>query len=202
TPVESESNTTVSVVYQVCNVLPDPSVCASATVYIQVGPNVIDEVDDAYAAEDDGVIPDGNVLSNDTLKGEALTLTDVILTSTPTDVLTINEDGSVSVAPGTAEGTYTIDYTICEIANVDNCDTATVTVEVSAGMANVIDAVDDAYTAEGDGAIPGSNVLANGSEEGRAVKVRTVRQTPKRTDVLTINEDGSVSVAPDTAEGT
>src|SRR5690606_39822914 len=112
-----------------------------------VGPNVIDAVDDAYAAEGDGVMPGSNVLTKDTLNGEALTLTDVILTSTPTDVLTIKEDGRVSVAPGTAEGTYTIDYTICEIANVDNCDTATVTVEVSAAMANAIDAEDDAYTA-------------------------------------------------------
>src|SRR5690606_40155274 len=105
------------------------------------------------------------------------------LSTIPTDVMTINEDGSVSVAPDTAEGTYTIDYTTCEIANVGNDDRGAVIVEVSAGMANVIDAVDDAYTAEGDGAIPGSNVLSNGSEEGRAVKVRTVRQTPKRTDV-------------------
>ncbi|KAB5483120.1 gliding motility-associated C-terminal domain-containing protein, partial [Flagellimonas hadalis] len=75
-------------------------------------------------------IPDSNVLSNDTLNGEAIDPADVILTSTPTDVLTINPDGSVSVEPDTAQGTYTISYTICEVANPDNCDTAIVTVEV------------------------------------------------------------------------
>ncbi|KAB5486617.1 Ig-like domain-containing protein, partial [Flagellimonas hadalis] len=51
TPVASESNTTVTVIYEVCNVLPDPSVCASATVYIQVGANTIDAVDDSYTAD-------------------------------------------------------------------------------------------------------------------------------------------------------
>src|SRR5690606_4392151 len=95
-----------------------------------VGPNVIDAVDDAYAAEGDGVMPGSNVLTKDTLNGEALTLTDVILTSTPTDLLPINEDGSVSVAPGAEPDTYIINYTICEASNANNCDTATVTVIV------------------------------------------------------------------------
>ncbi|WP_318344170.1 T9SS type B sorting domain-containing protein [Flagellimonas baculiformis] len=206
TPVASESNTTVTIIYEVCNVLPDPNVCASATVYIQVGANTIDAVDDSYTAdgESGGVIPGSNVLSNDTLNGESIDLSDVILTSTPTDVLTINEDGSVSVQPGTADGTYTINYTICEAANVDNCDTATVTVEVSSGMSNVIDAVDDSYTADGEtgGVIPGSNVLSNDTLNGESIDLSDVILTSTPTDVLTINEDGSVSVEPGTADGT
>ncbi|CAN0354321.1 unnamed protein product, partial [Scytosiphon promiscuus] len=153
TPVESESNTTVTIIYQVCNLIPDPFVCASATVTIQVGPdmdNVIDAVDDNYTVNTgvSGVIPDSNVLGNDTINGEIVAATDVVLTSTPTDELTINEDGSVSVAPGTADGTYTIEYTICEVANTDNCDTGTVTVQVGPDMDNVIDAVDDSYTVD------------------------------------------------------
>ncbi|MFT0716843.1 Ig-like domain-containing protein, partial [Flagellimonas lutimaris] len=80
--------------------------------------NIIDAVDDNYTAStgEDGVIADSNVLSNDTYNGEPVTLADVILTSTPTDQLIINEDGSVSVVPGTEAGTYTIDYTICDAA--------------------------------------------------------------------------------------
>ncbi|MEZ4811740.1 MAG: gliding motility-associated C-terminal domain-containing protein [Allomuricauda sp.] len=204
TPIASESNTTVTVVYQVCNVLPEPDVCASATVFIQVGPNTIDAVDDSYASDGSGgVVPDSNVLSNDTLNGEPLTLADVILTSTPTDELTINEDGSVSVTPGTAEGTYTIEYTICEIANSSNCDTATVTVEVGPGMGNVIDAVDDGYASDGSGGVvPDSNVLSNDTLDGEPVTLSDVILTSTPTDELTINEDGSVSVAPGTAEGT
>ena len=168
--------------------------------------NVIDAVDDSYTADGEtgGVISDSNVLSNDTLNGESIDLSDVILTSTPTDVLTINPDGSVSVEPGTADGTYTISYTICEAANVDNCDTATVTIEVSSGMGNVIDAVDDSYTADGEtgGVIPDSNVLSNDTLNGESIDLSDVILTSTPTDVLTINPDGSVSVEPDTAQGT
>ena len=209
TPTESESNTTVTIIYQVCNVIPDPNVCASATVTIQVGPdmnNVIDAVDDSYSVETgvSGVIPDSNVLGNDTINGEAVAATDVVLTSTPSDELTINGDGSVSVAPGTADGTYTITYTICEVANTDNCDTGTVTVQVGPDMNNVIDAVDDSYSVEigVSGVIPDSNVLGNDTINGEAVAATDVVLTSTPTDELTINGDGSVSVAPGTADGT
>ncbi|MER3373409.1 MAG: gliding motility-associated C-terminal domain-containing protein [Allomuricauda sp.] len=206
TPTESESNSTVTVVYQVCNVLPDPAVCASATVTIQVGPNAIDAIDDSYLVEgsEGGVIADSNVLSNDTLNGESVTLEDILLTSTATEELTVNEDGSVSVVPGTPEGTYTIDYTICDITDVDSCDTATVTVEVGPGMGNVIDAVDDSYSVEGSdgGTIAESNVLSNDTLNGESITLEDVLLTSTATEELTVNEDGSVSVAPGTPEGT
>ncbi|NAY92563.1 hypothetical protein GTQ34_11605 [Muricauda sp. JGD-17] len=181
--------------------------CDTATVTIEVGPgmgNVIDAVDDMFNTDSSGgVIPDSNVLDNDTLDGEPVTLSDVILTSTPTDELTINEDGSVSVAEGTPEGTYTIEYTICEIADVDNCDTATVTIEVGPGMGNVIDAVDDMFNTDSSGGvIPDSNVLDNDTLDGEPVTLSDVILTSTPTDELTINEDGSVSVAEGTPEGT
>ncbi|MDF0715478.1 gliding motility-associated C-terminal domain-containing protein [Muricauda sp. 334s03] len=206
TPTLSESSSTVTIEYQVCNVLLDPSVCATATIFIEVGSNALDAVDDSYVAEtgDDGVITDSNVLTNDTYNGEAVTLADVILTSTPTDALIINEDGSVSVVEGTEAGTYTIDYTICDIMDVDNCDTATVTVEVTQGMGNVIDAVEDTYTATvgDDGAITDSNVLTNDTYNGEAVTLADVILTSTPTDALIINEDGSVSVVEGTEAGT
>ncbi len=205
TPTLSESNSTVTIIYQVCNVLPDPSVCASATIYIEVGANILDAVDDEYISEtgDGGIIPDSNVLSNDTYNGGPVTLADVILSSTPTDQLMINEDGSVSVVPGTEAGTYTIDYTICDSADSGNCDTATVTVEVMQGAGNVIDAVDDAYMAEtGEGGIvPDSNVLSNDTYNGEPVAPADVILSSTPTDQLMINEDGSVSVVPGTEAG-
>ena len=200
TPTELESNSTVTVVYQVCNVMPDPDVCASATVTIEVGANTIDAVDDSYiGSTSGGDIADSDVLSNDTLNGAPVTLSEVTLTSDPTDELTINPDGSVTVNPDTAEGIYTITYTICEIANVENCDTATVTVEVTDGMANVIDAVDDSYTGNGD--IADSDVLSNDSLNGEPATLSNVILTSTPTDELTINPDGSVTVAAGTAEG-
>ena len=168
--------------------------------------NAIDAVDDGYNVDTgvSGVVPGSNVLDNDTINGELVAAEEVILTSTPTDELTINEDGSVSVAPGTADGTYTIEYTICEAANTDNCDTATVSIQVGPDMGKVIDAVDDGYTTDTDntGLIPDSNVLDNDTINGELVAAEDVVLTSTPTDELTINEDGSVSVTPGTADGT
>ena len=71
------------------------------------------------------------MLDNDTLNGEPVDPADVVITSTPTGPLTVNSDGTVSVAPETPTGSYSIEYTICEIANSENCDTAIVLVVVS-----------------------------------------------------------------------
>ncbi|WP_165611810.1 DUF7507 domain-containing protein [Cognatiyoonia koreensis] len=43
---------------------------------------------------------------------------------------TLNSDGTVDVAAGTAPGTYNFDYDLCEIAVPTNCDTATATITV------------------------------------------------------------------------
>ncbi|WP_171659037.1 gliding motility-associated C-terminal domain-containing protein, partial [Flagellimonas amphidinii] len=203
-PIELESNSTVTVIYEVCNVAVDPNVCASATVFIEVGFNTLDAMDDSYSSDSNGgIISDSNILENDTLNGEVVTLSEVILTSTATDVLTINEDGSVTVASGTEDGTYTIEYTICEITNTDNCDTATVTVVVTTSVDNIIDAVDDSYSWDGTGGvIPDSNVLDNDTLNGEEVNLSDVILTSTPTDILMINSDGSVSIVPGMEDGT
>ncbi|NBL65906.1 hypothetical protein GV828_11915, partial [Flavobacterium sp. NST-5] len=93
--------------------------------------NPIDAVNDTYGpapvATTSTVV--GNVFTNDTLNGAPVVPSDVTLTSTATPQLSINPaTGEVTVAANTPAGTYTIDYTICEVANPTNCDTATVTV--------------------------------------------------------------------------
>ncbi|MFT7050828.1 MAG: hypothetical protein ACJAZK_001427, partial [Psychroserpens sp.] len=101
-----------------------------------------------------------DVLDNDMLNGVIVDPADVTISSTPTPELTVNTDGSVDVTPGTPQGTYTIDYTICENNNPTNCDTATVTVTVDAPA---IDAVNDtAGPINGDiGGDAGIDVLDN-----------------------------------------
>ncbi|MEC7264485.1 MAG: hypothetical protein VXW38_12150, partial [Bacteroidota bacterium] len=102
TPTLEESNTAVTIVYQVCNVAVDPNVCASATVTIQVGANTLDAVDDSFSTDTTGEgISGSNVLDNDTLNGSPVSPEDVILTSIPTAELTINEDGTITINPGT-----------------------------------------------------------------------------------------------------
>ena len=72
-----------------------------------------------------------NVLTNDTLNGVTpINSADVVITTTTAGPLTVNADGSVDVAAGTAAGTFTAEYEICEVAIPTNCATAEVTVEV------------------------------------------------------------------------
>src|SRR5690606_12038592 len=106
---------------------------ATVTVVVQQGPaKVIDAVDDTFTADGEtgGVIPGQNVLANDTLDGSPVTLETVVVSSTPTEALIIHPDGSIEVVPGTSTGRYTISYSLCERAAPENCDTATVTVDV------------------------------------------------------------------------
>ncbi|MFD2941998.1 T9SS type B sorting domain-containing protein, partial [Flavobacterium notoginsengisoli] len=74
-----------------------------------------------------------NIFSNDTLDGTKISPSDVILTTvTPNDYLHLNPDGSVDVLPNAPVGTLTLVYQICEAAQTDNCDTATVTITIEA----------------------------------------------------------------------
>ncbi|WP_427874560.1 gliding motility-associated C-terminal domain-containing protein [Flavobacterium sp. MMS24-S5] len=79
-----------------------------------------------------------NVLPNDTLEGNAITASDVIITTvTPNEFLQLNPDGSVDVLPNAPVGTLTMVYQICEADQTDNCDTATVTVTIEAPVMTV-----------------------------------------------------------------
>ncbi|MCR4031324.1 MULTISPECIES: gliding motility-associated C-terminal domain-containing protein [Flavobacterium] len=74
-----------------------------------------------------------NIFSNDTLEGNLVTPSDVILTTvTPNNYLQLNPDGSVDVLPNAPVGTLTLVYQICEAAQPDNCDTAIVTITIEA----------------------------------------------------------------------
>ena len=171
----------------------------TVTVVVVASPDVIDAVDDAYEASPEGVVV-GNVLDNDTLNGELVDATAIVITSTPTDELTVNTDGTITIAPDTAAGTYTIEYTICQVADSGSCDTATVTIVVVASP-DVIDAVDDAYEASPEGVVVG-NVLDNDTLNGELVDATAIVITSTPTDELTVNTDGTITIAPDTAAGT
>ncbi|WP_281234901.1 Ig-like domain-containing protein [Flavobacterium gelatinilyticum] len=89
--------------------------------------------------DDDIALADGlngsleviNVLDNDKLNGVPVNPADVVLTGVNfPDGITLNEDGTIDVAPGTAPGNHTLTYQICEKANGNNCSTATVQIFV------------------------------------------------------------------------
>lgn len=78
------------------------------------------------------------VLANDTVAGAVITnpalvtLTPGAAPTPPAGSITMNADGTISVASGTPSGIYDYTYQICDAANPTNCATATATLEVSA----------------------------------------------------------------------
>jgi gliding motility-associated-like protein len=68
----------------------------------------------------------------------------------------LNANGTITIAPGTPAGTYTITYRICEVLNPTNCDTVTTTIVVGGCLDFAINDCD------GDGESNGTE-LANGT---------------------------------------
>ncbi|WP_201296311.1 Ig-like domain-containing protein, partial [Flavobacterium sp. 9R] len=135
----------------------------------------------------------GNVLSNDTLNGAAVSTTNTDVTPITTGPLSIDADGNLTVAPNTPSGTYTITYELCEVgATPANCDTAIATVVVG----NPIVANDDTI------ASTGGNVLSNDTLNGAAVSTSNTDVTPITTGPLSIDANGDLTVAPNTPSGT
>ncbi|MCH7415918.1 DUF11 domain-containing protein, partial [Belliella sp. R4-6] len=193
--------------YSICEVL-NPDNCDTATVTVTVTAPEIEANDDDFGpinGTEGGTVP-GNVLDNDTLNGELVNPDDVILTPInvdPDSPVVINPDGTVTVSPNTPAGDYEVEYSICEVLNPDNCDTATVTVTVTAPE---IEANDDDFGpingTEG-GTVPG-NVLDNDTLNGDPVNPDDVTLTPINVDPdspVVINPDGTVTVAPNTPAG-
>ena len=76
-----------------------------------------------------------SVFGNDTLNGAGFANIDVVASITNDGGLTgvsINADGTIDVPSGVTPGSYSVTYQICEAADTDNCDTATVTIVVGA----------------------------------------------------------------------
>jgi gliding motility-associated-like protein len=110
----------------------NPTNCDQATATVTVAPAVIDAVVDTYGPINGYTgATTASVLTNDLLNGVAVIPSQVTLTSVTVPAgLTLNANGTITVAPGTAAGTYTVTYQICENLNPTNCDQATATVTV------------------------------------------------------------------------
>jgi len=138
------------------------------------------------------------------LNGDPVIPGEVTISSTPTPELTVNPDGTVTVAPGTPAGTYYIDYTICENLNPTNCDQAEVMVVVEAAL---IVANDD-LGSEVNGTLGGvsyANVLDNDELNNVLVNPAEVTMTEISSTHpgVTLNPlTGEVIVAPGTPADT
>jgi gliding motility-associated-like protein len=119
------------VTYSICEVL-NPTNCDQATITIVITAPPIDAVDDtnneALNSETGGSIP---LSTNDTLNANPLNPSEVIFTLVDNGGIngaTIDSNGNLVVPAGTPIGTYTIIYSICDLINPNNCDTAIATI--------------------------------------------------------------------------
>uniref|UniRef100_UPI003CE84BEC T9SS type B sorting domain-containing protein n=1 Tax=Flavobacterium sp. DSR2-3-3 TaxID=2804632 RepID=UPI003CE84BEC len=194
---------TYTLVYQICEIL-NPTNCDTATVTVTVSAAAIVANDDTGTAINgsNGGTAFTNVLVNDTLNGIPVLASQVNTTFVSSSNAGITLSGTnVLVAPGTPAGTYTLVYQICEILNPTNCDTATVTVTVSAPA---IVANDDTGTAinGSNGGTAFTNVLINDTLNGLPVLASQVNTTFVSSSNAGITLSGTnVLVAPGTPAG-
>ena len=193
-----------ALVYRICEIA-SPSNCDDGTVTVTVrAPFVIDAVNDS-ATTLPGRTALASVLANDTLDGTPATSARVtlsVVSSTSPGILLNASTGSVFVLVGTAPGSQTLTYRICEIASPINCDTADVTITVNPFP---IDAVNDTGAAPRSGGTALGNVLANDTFAGAIATLAKVRlsQLASTHAGISLNvANGAVTVAAGTPVGT
>ena len=193
--------------YHICEVL-NSNNCSSATVTVAVGVSLIiargDNNDNFRIANGANGGTTSSVLANDTLNGVTPPNTASITLhwhNVPTGIRT-NTDGTITVPAGTASGTYTVTYSICEALNPTNCSgIATATVVV--GQATLTAAA-DTFTVTNVAGGTTSSVLANDSYNG---------VTPPNTASVTLtwltvpagvqtHTDGTITIPAGTPSGT
>ena len=123
-----------TVTYQICTKA-TPVTCDTATETVTV-PNLLDAVNDTYASVTPGTSTTSVITNDKNISGTAAVIgtgAGQVSIRTSTDAagtsgswpsgFTLNADGTITVAAGTAAGTYTLYYTICNQTAGSPCDT-------------------------------------------------------------------------------
>ena len=188
--------------------------CDVATVTVNIySPTTIEANDDVATVSSTTGGTTSSVLTNDKLNGvpnpsvSSVTLT--WTTATPTG-FTLNPNGTITVAPNTPAGTYTISYKICAVASPTVCDNANIVVTVtgtttSTTTPTTIEANDDVATVSSTTGGTTSSVLTNDKLNGvlnPSVSSVTLTWTTATPTGFTLNPNGTITVAPNTAAGT
>ncbi|MFC3976607.1 hypothetical protein ACFOUP_09495, partial [Belliella kenyensis] len=188
--------------YRICENL-NPCNCSTAiaTVTVEAAPIVANPDDfDSINGRTGGTT--ASVLINDTLNGIQVNPADVTLSLVDGDSeLTLNANGTISIAPNTPAGPYELEYRICENLNPSNCSTAiaTVTVEAAPILANP----DDFDSINGRTGGTTASVLINDTLNGAIVNPTDVTLSLVDGDSeLTLNANGTITIAPNTPAGT
>ncbi|QYS88452.1 beta strand repeat-containing protein [Flavobacterium davisii] len=155
----------------------------------------------------------GNVTTNDTLNGVAVTSANTNVTPVTTGPLSVDSEGNITVAANTPSGVYNVTYQLCEANPVtgsnitpSNCTTAIAIVEVK----NDLIAKDDnlgtiatsATATTAAGSVLANNVNGADTLNGVAVTTANTDVTPVTTGSIRIDVDGNVTIQPSTPSGT
>jgi uncharacterized repeat protein (TIGR01451 family) len=182
----------------------------TATASTGIASTVIDAVNDSFTGSPINGLVGGStttVFANDTLGGAAFLPAAVsasLLGNGGIAGLSLSAAGVLQVPAGTAAGSYTARYRLCEAASPANCDEADVVLVVAAP---VIDAVNDSFAGTPiNGAAGGTtaSVFANDTLNGAPFLPAAV--TPSLLDNdgisgLAITATGTLSVPPGTPAG-
>ncbi|MAY61642.1 MAG: hypothetical protein CML29_05475 [Rhizobiales bacterium] len=170
------------------------------------GASPIIAVDDTPAAINGATGGSTSTLfGNDTLGGVAVDAEDITETLVDNDGLTglvLNADGTLDIPEGTAAGSYSVTYRICEDANTANCDTAIATVVVEAAPIVATDDTPPAVNGASGGTTP--SLFANDTLDGSAVDAEDITGSLDDDDGLTglvLNDDGTLTIPVDTPAG-
>ena len=211
---------TYTISYKICAVA-SSTVCDNANIVVTVTgtttstttPTTIEANDDVATVSSTTGGTTSSVLTNDKLNGvpnpsiSSVTLT--WNTATPTG-FTLNPNGTITIAPNTPAGTYTISYKICAVASPTVCDTADIVVTVtgtttSTTTPTTIEANDDVATVSSTTGGTTSSVLTNDKLNGvpnPSVSSVTLTWNTATPTGFTLNPNGTITVAPNTPAGT
>ena len=207
-PAGTQSGT-YTIGYKICAAVASLTVCDSATVTVVVGQATITAVADTFTVTNgaNGGAA-GNVLTNDKYNGTTGLVGNASVTLTwgtlPVGVVTTTNAGELKVNAGTASGTYTVTYTICEVLNNNNCSTQTATIVV--GQATITAEADTFTVTNGANGGVAGNVLENdkynGTTDLRGNASVTLTWGTLPVGVVTTTNAGELKVNAGTASGT
>jgi uncharacterized repeat protein (TIGR01451 family)/gliding motility-associated-like protein len=191
--------------YRICELL-NPDNCDQAEVVVLVSAASIIAGNDSFGPVNGytGMAQAGNILVNDLLNGVAVNINEINVSVVSIDdrlQLDVNT-GVVGVLPSTPQGIYELEYRICEILNLENCDMAVASVTVAAAGIN---ANNDSFGPV-NGSVGGTdigNILGNDMLNGAPVLIDEITLSVISADSpLTIDvETGTLGVLPGTASG-
>ncbi|SHF99223.1 HYR domain-containing protein [Flavobacterium johnsoniae] len=198
------------ITYEICELF-NPSNCSINKVQVTVTAPVIDAVAENLGSVNGskGGTTTVSVIINDKLNGSQAVIGsnhgEVILSKVnlPTGFV-LEPDGRVTIPAKTPIGIYEIEYSICEVTNTGNCDTAKSTVEVTGG---VLAANPDTILSVVGINQPQTivNVFDNDTNNALPLVPSDVKLSVEVADpkgFLTLNPDGTVTLGANAPRGT